>query len=333
MSISKKLTRTELESLYSAANSAIWHSHQLANAHARRAAREEDYVATLVTNGVPLLADRWISVLEPKGIALKISGVFCHGHPQVAFGIPQRQVELADLLIIHQHSAKTRTTARALLVQAKMSTDATHRLPTGDQQLYLFSTWPKFEFVTGGLARGLRDLKEIGKGSRYALVLAGQAYPESITWADQCPWGACHADQLLSAERSFSKVLGDILLGKDGRIVQLNSRSDEWSRTIKELLEVTGTKTYRRTNIGRGETSRLSMSSSTNAGVMFLTESSNFTGNDRTRALKTVGNRFFGNVPLAQADGNGNDPPTFEREDNRGGGISMLVIETREVEA
>lgn len=329
MPIARKLHQTEVESVYSAANSAVWYSHHFAALRAKAAAHEEDYVATLVTDAVPLLAQRWASVLSPKGIALRVSGVFCHGHPQVAFGSPRSQVELADLLIVHQHRSKTHASARAMLIQAKMSADARHRLPGNDSQLVLFSTWPKFEFVTGSLARGLRDLNETGKGSRYALVLDSPAYPEAISWADQCPWGACTANQVLSAERSFAKLLGNMLLGKDGRPVQLPTPKDEWSRTIKELLTVTGAKTYRRKNIGRGNTPRLT---SAPPGVMFLAESPGFTQSATRRSRRSVSDTFFATVPPAQAEGLDSEPPESVRAASPDGGMSTLLIETREID-
>lgn len=258
MPIAPKLTKTEIQSVYSAANSAIWHSHAHAATSAMKTVREEDFVATLVTDGVPILADRWAELLSPKGIDVKIAGVFCHGQPQVAFGTPRNRVELADLLIVHQHTSESKTTSRAMLIQAKMSSDSTHTLPITDPQLLLFSTWPTFEFVSGGMQPGPRDIKESGRGSRYALVHSDHAFPEDIRWVDQCPWAVSSATRILTGEHSFARVLGDMLLGKDGRIARLRKPNDDWSRLIKELLETTGKRTYRRKNIRRGETPRLS---------------------------------------------------------------------------
>jgi hypothetical protein len=96
--IARQLDQVEIEGIYSAANSALWYSHAFAAGTARSSAREEDYVSTLVTLAVPVLGDRWSSILAPKGIVLRVSGVFCHGHPQVEFGSPSSQVELADVL-------------------------------------------------------------------------------------------------------------------------------------------------------------------------------------------------------------------------------------------
>lgn len=253
----KKLFSTrDIEGIYSGANSAIWHSHHHARLHAKAKTREEDFVATLVTDGVPLLAERWASLLEPKGISIRVSGVFCHGHPQVAFGSPPRRIELADLLIVHQHIGRKKAFSRAILLQAKTSTDGTAHLQPNDSQLELYSTWPVFEFVTGGLRPGLRNFGKNSSGSRYVLVLNLPQYPEQIDWPDQCPWATSQTTQNLEADKSLAKLLGNMLLFQDGRPFSLDRPRSDWSKTIKELLQVTGSRTYRRSNIGRGDTPR-----------------------------------------------------------------------------
>lgn len=330
MSIATLFKLHERESLYSGANSAIWHSHQLADHLANRKTREEDYVATLVTNGVPRLLERWESLLRSKGIALKLAGVFCHGHPQVSFGVPPRQVELADLLVVHQHTKGARVSARAILLQAKMSTDSTHRLSASDPQLQLFSTWPSFEFVTGSLAPGLRDIKEKGKGSRYALIHDGPSYPENITWTDQCPWAASPATTLLTADRSLARLLGDMLLNKDGRQFQLGKPKDDWSRTIQELLETTGKRTYKRANIKRGSTPRITGNLEIGPGVMLAYAHHGQFATPSSSSSASILDRYFGAVPISQSDGSDNMSPPLEQFDQLPGGISSLIIETAE---
>ncbi len=316
----------ERESMYSGANAAIWHSHSLAGHLAKSTAREEDYVATLVTNGIPFLADRWVPLLRLKGVSLRLSGVFCHGHPQVSFGSPPSQVELADLLIVHQHTRAGRASARAILLQAKMSSDSAHRLSASDAQLDLFSRWPPIEFVTGGLAPGTRDLKEHGKGSRYALVHDGRAYPEEITWADQCPWAASVAKQHLTADHSLARLLGDMLLNKDGRPFQLGKPKDDWSRTIQELLQTTGLRTYRRANIGRGPTPRITAE----PGLMLMCTDGGQSGIEAQVSRASLLERYFGAVPIAQGDSDDSKTPPSEQRDPPTGGISSLIIETTE---
>ncbi|MCO7552348.1 hypothetical protein [Metapseudomonas otitidis] len=329
MTISRLLATHERESLYTGANYAIWNSHHLAGRLSKSTAREEDFVATLVTDGIPLLAERWGPLLHSKGVALKLSGVFCHGHPQVSFGSPPSRVELADLLIVHQHTKATRVSARAMLLQAKMSSDSTHRLSPSDPQLQLFSKWPLFEFVTGGLPAGFRDLKEVGKGSRYALVLNKPAYPEEITWADQCPWVASPAVQHLTADRSLARVLGDMLLHKDGRPFQTGKPKDDWSKTIQDLLQITGQRTYRRANIKRGHTPRLAHLLGNSVGLMLMCEHVTPPAS-RAKSLSqtSVIDRYFGVIPTMQEGGHELDPPRREQNVPPDGGISTLIIET-----
>jgi hypothetical protein len=330
MSLATLFALHERESLYSGANSAIWHSHNLAGHLAKSKTREEDYVATLVTNGIPLLLDRWEPLLRPKGISLKLAGVFCHGHPQVSFGAACSRVELADLLVVHQHTKGSRVTARAILLQAKMSTDSTHRLSASDPQLQLFSNWPSFEFVTGGLAPGFRNIKEKGKGSRYALIHDGPSYPEHITWTDQCPWAASPATPMLTADRSIARLLGDILLNKDGRPFQLGKPKDDWSRTIQELLETTGKRTYRRANIKRGPTPRITGNLGVGSGVMLAYATHMEFPSPLSASRVSILDRYFGATPTSQHDGSGNISPPVEQLDLPHGGISSLIIETAE---
>jgi hypothetical protein len=328
MSIAKLLAAHERASLYSGANSAIWHAHSLASALSRRTTREEDHVATLIADGIPVLAARWGTLLQKKGIALRVSGVFCHGHPQVTFGRPSSQVELADFLVVHQHTVKRRSSARALLVQAKMSAAATHALPTNDAQLQLFSRWPPFEFVTGGLQPGPRNIGEKGHGSRYALVLSHHAYPEDLDWADQCPWAASPAQQRLTADISLARLLGDILLGKDGRTFQLGKTTNEWSRMIQELLSVTGQRTYRRVNIGRGQSPRLVSAGAAAAGLMFSMQAGSIPLTRGSRASASLLGRYFSDVRTDRGGGEGDTG--LDQLEPAEGGISSLLIETAE---
>lgn len=330
MPIAKLLETHEKETLIAGANAAIWHAHSLATHRARRTTREEDHVATLVTDGIPFLADCWGPLLQSKGIGLRLSGVFCHGHPQVRFGPLSSQVELADLLIVHQHTRDKRASARAILLQAKMSADSTHALSSTDAQLQLFSHWPPFEFVTGGLASGIRNLNETGKGSRYALVLDEPAYPEQISWADQCPWAASPAAQRLTADRSLARLIGDMILGKDGRPFKLGKPKDDWSKTIQELLKVTGSRTYKRTNIGRGDTPRLSGSSPIDSGIMFMMSYGAPSGIAASHSGASIQERYFGSVPWNKNDGDGSGTGSKKERENHEGGMSSLLIETTE---
>jgi len=336
MSIRAKLSPWEIASLYSTANLAVWHSHR--DAHRLRGAtqklpviREEEYVATLVTRGVAMLAARWQAILSPKNIRLQIAGVFCHGHPQVKFNNNSKAVELADLLIVHRHvPSKGKEVARALLVQAKKSSKMTCNLEHNDLQLDLFTNWPDFQFVTGGLSSGFRAIKEKGKGSRYALIYSQPAWPEEIFWAGLCPWAACPAKRLLSANQSFGKLLGDILLGKDGRRVGLRSPRSDWSRTITELLQVTGQRTYTRKAINYQKVSRMHTAPT---GVLFLAQIN--TSLNSTYSQDTVVDTFFSkasSVKSLQGDNPPSEPISHNGEVRGSGGQSAIIIETAETD-
>lgn len=331
MAISRILSKTEIEGVYSAANSAIWHSHHSAGSASKKVTREEDYVAELVRLGIPFLADRLESILQNRGLSIRVSGVFCHGHPRVRFSSARTPIELADLLVVHQHAGINRTTARAMLVQAKMSTDATHRLSSSDDQLKLFSSWLKFEFVSGGLKPGLRELNEVGKGSRYALVLKQHAFPEDISWPEQCPWAASPAVQLLSAEASFARLIGNMVLGKDGRSVNLYRPKDDWSKTIKELLEITGQRTFKRANIGLDNTSRLTTGGAVTDALLF-SQSKNFLESSSRSRRKAVVDSFFRNGVNSEGGGTKVMSPQEREVEDPEGGISALIIETQETD-
>ncbi|ARM82427.1 hypothetical protein [Marinobacter salarius] len=338
MPLKKLFTKREMESIYSGANSAIWHSHQHARNHAKKATREEDFVATLVTDGVPIVEQRWRDLLRSKGISLRVSGVFCHGHPQVGFGKPYPRIELADLLVVYHHIGRQKTFSRAMLIQAKTSSDGTLLLKPNDLQLKLYSNWPPFEFVTGGLQKGMRDFGKNVSGSRYALVLNTKKFPEEIDWPDQCPWAESPSIRRLEVTQSFARVLGNMLLSKDGRPCSLERPRSDWSKTIKELMEVTGKKTYRRTNIGRGDTPRESRSIGDLANDRVLYCAGDLSTDSKANWLAKSPSmplleRTFRSLPDESAEDQ-IVPPFLndEFEEDGARGISTLLIETHDPE-
>lgn len=90
---------------------------------------ETDYVFRLMRAGVPALVNSWSPVLNGTGVALRVTGVFCHQTPFAHFRLPaatkDSRCELGDLLVVHQHAAIARAgirwTRRAVLLQAKMT--------------------------------------------------------------------------------------------------------------------------------------------------------------------------------------------------------------------
>ncbi len=326
------MSAMEAERIYSGANSAIWHSHHEASCLSLSTTREEDYVATLIRVGTPLLAERWAEVLAPHGVSIRVSGVFCHGRPQVRFDHPGAPVELADLLIVHRHMSKSkRSFCRALLIQAKMSDDGTHVLAPTDAQLHLFTTWPDFVFVDRSMDPAVRKLKETGKGSRYALVRKTNDYPEYISWPDQSPWAEAKPAVLLEGKKSFAKTLGDMLLGLDGRPTALVKPANDWSRLIAELLETTGAKTFRRANIRLDPKPRLTDTEFPGELTLFVTHSQSF-----TPAPGNLMSLLGVNLPPMPQNSLGGGGSVIRdvtpEESNLPGGISTLAIETQSLD-
>ncbi|EAR62047.1 hypothetical protein [Neptuniibacter caesariensis] len=319
----------KIQSIYSAASSSVWHSHAIAHSETNGKPREEDFVCSLVTDGINKLADSWAEILDQHGISIRISGVFVHGHPQVTWtGIPNKsKVELADLLVIHQHVGKKKAFSRAILVQAKMSADITLKLKPTDSQLELFSLWPRFKFETGGLDKRWRDFGDNRKGSRYSLISPCFQYPEDIRWPDQCPWAASLPKVELTCDSSFSKLLGDILLGKDGRPFSLLNPRNDWSKTIVELLKITANKTYKRTKMGRIDIPRGNIAPDALAGCLFY---ANPTNDFQLKNNNQKFDQFFDHCIEIEMPPN---EPSFENQDDDFGGLSTLIIETSDTEA
>lgn len=332
MSISNKLSKSEIERIYSGANTAVWHSHFHAEQFSKRTTREEDYVASLIIKGVPLLAERWADILNPKKIGLKVSGVFCHGRPQVDFAPVGAPVELADLLVVHIHATKSKSTAKALLVQAKMSDDGKHTLAANDRQLQLFSNWPTFKFTDSSMGSNPRSLGKNGKGSRYALIRKAHNFPEDISWPDLSPWLDAKANKYLDGTQSFPKTLGNILLGFDGRAVNLKKPTNDWSKLIKELLQKTGAKTFNRANLGIKDTARLTESVYQAGLTLFIAQSQNFSPSMFNGGGSFVESNFFQNAKNYVGNGGGDRSKTDNEENPESGGISSLIIETQELE-
>lgn len=331
MSLGSLLNRYEAHQLHSGVNSAIWHSHAAARHLASSSIREEDFVASFVTVGVESIARRWDPILARHGVSLSIAGVFCHGRPQVTFDSSGKKckVELADLLVVHSHRSPERTQSRAVLVQAKMSPDGTHTLPNGDEQLDLFTRWPAFAFVGKVLDSRSRVLKEVGHGSRYALIYDGRAFPEELEWPHQCPWSACKAAKNLASESSFATLVTNLVLGKDGRSFSHTRPRGEWSRTINDLLRITGQRTFRAKRLWAGTKSRIvEQVLPRNGDLMFF--SSNHGGAAPSLSSSVIGSHF---KHLSKTDATPPPPADPNQGDGypEGAGIATFIVETASV--
>ena len=140
---------------------------------------EINHIYAMTTRGIEELSRQWAPILAASNIVLRITGVFCHQTPKAHYRHPQlgrRSSELADILLVHEHKNHTKTTRRAVLVQAKM---VDHGVPKGgkvDQfQEYLYENWPEFELKGKGAGstrfqQGMRDFGQGVDAGRYGLI-------------------------------------------------------------------------------------------------------------------------------------------------------------------
>lgn len=169
---------------------------------------EVDHVYAMVQVGTEALARNWSPVLQGAGIALRVTGVFCHQTPKAHYTHPDPKFgasspELADLLIVHEHQGRNRasgkpmTTRRAVLVQAKMVSQGVPNSGKVDAvQEYLYQQWPDFQLRGRGpqrrtFATGYRTLGPYLNTGCYGLIEAATHAAPMPTLPPFCcafPW-------------------------------------------------------------------------------------------------------------------------------------------------
>ena len=210
---------------------------------------EVGFVAAFVLAGVPAIAKAWRPILRTAGLSVQMAGVFIHQTPQVKFtdsrGIP-RKCELADLLIVVDHLTSRGMGRRvAALVQAKMASPSgvtTLRSPGDMVQLELLSTWPPFT-MPRRFAPGPRDFSNCThSGSlqdcgRYGLI-SPQSSPD---WRQSAPSQTISSGGMQLGTFA-ARMLGT---GQTGFGREATGLADDWSRTVDELLTISGGTAFR----------------------------------------------------------------------------------------
>jgi hypothetical protein len=205
---------------------------------------EVGFVAAFVLGAVPEIAQVWRPILRPAGLSVKMTGVFVHQSPYVDFddyaGVP-RTCELADLLVVADDLTASGSGRRmATLVQAKIA-DPGGGVALSDQgdlnQLDLLSRWPPFK-LPKRFPPGDRDFSTCTHpGSkqdcgRYGLI-DKQPNPD---WFQQAP-----ANPLPAGGARLGTFIAHML--EDGQVGygrEATGLSDDWSRTVDELMRTTG---------------------------------------------------------------------------------------------
>ncbi len=185
-----------------------------------------------------------------------VSGVFHHDKPKARFGSSPTQVDLADLLFVHQHfqTGQAQPQGRAFLLQAKASTTPRTGALTGKagRQFDLYADWatpfalpngefgappsgPKWDFALGPAPHSSSGAYGIVSSQRSC---KGQKFP------DNCPWAigpALPPDKGLprdaKASMSLAAALDGFVAGRHGRPWHAGAGADDhWSTFVVQAL-------------------------------------------------------------------------------------------------
>lgn len=174
-------------------------------------------------------------------------GIFIHQRPKVK-NIENKNwkngkgyVELGDLLLINTIVYDLNIIQRsALLMQAKKGNINKIITPDNYEQLDLYTTWPEFEYVSGGILKGQKrhidreqdSNKDIDNGAKYLFINTNNTPPKTSVAA---------ATKLeLSELKDFIDEIYDFIEGSAGKEFCLKKEEDKdigWDRVITDMID------------------------------------------------------------------------------------------------
>ncbi len=324
-----KILQTNRAALISSIESSIAYSSRLAWMTTRTkrgpafAPEEPDIIAMLVLQGARQIGQTLQLFLAPHGFRVSTTSVFCHGRPRVRH--TSGACELGDVLFAHIHSPSTGpTTRRALLLQAKKSSEMTHVVPHSEyHQLKLYLGWPRFTYVGSGRLNGLsRDVmpKQRHLGAQYLLI--DPRPPEDPSsgisgMSGTFCMGVAATDYSLHISNALSSELVDLMMARSGREFgeHAATASDGWTTVIWDLLEYAAMKTFSRKR-------QLAIS-----GKSRLNGPNLFARLDGTSRSWKSDTNFRPDTFSRFHNENGDNPPDGPN-DLPEGGVSVILIET-----
>ena len=321
------LTIQEIQKLFSEIDSAISHALALPSQS------EPQLVANLVWH-IPQYLN---GMMFSKGYSIDIGGVFVHQQPFVkSDDFPRSKpgyVEIGDLLLVRNEVCNGSVNdRRAILLQAK-KVDNLSAKPDNENQHYLYTAWPTFEYVKSTPLLNGKERHVTGPdlydASKYLLLSKTpkkfnlSIHSGTISIArphgpHSCPAVTAHpSSPLLSHHVCFVSDLVDFVLGDTGKsfLSPPPKRKRGWDKVIDDLIKVTAervTTHMNRTSGGLNPKRGVSTSS-----ILFM-------------------NGFFSDQSTFQKDNsidvndfkdNRNGPPEIPESfdnDNQSGGISVL---------
>jgi hypothetical protein len=272
---------------------------------------EPDYIASLCLEFVNELYN--ILNNNFRGYSFSTTGIFCHQKPITNFN--SGSCEIGDLLMFYVYrDVKGIKYYNSLLLQAKISEHEKLNLPQNDDQLKLYSKWPRFYYTRAGkLNKTNRDIipKTFTSGAKYLLIdpdINVHGYRNSNEYI----YGTAIADNPLVLSNQFSMELLDLITFKAGRKVEEAPTNDEWSQLIWDIIKITENSRAKRINIKATSFSRRK-----EAGNFFY-----YTQNQNTYL------NFFDNI----SDNNVKNNDIFKEFDDESGGLPLIIIECQEHE-
>ncbi len=214
--------------------------------------QEPDFVASLTLKFTPGLFNA-LKTVFPK-YKFSVTGVFCHQKPLVDIGLT-KSPEIGDILFAYIHTDYTGCRRfNSLLFQAKISNNPITTVTKVDQhQLRLYEGWPIFSYKRAGTLNGIkRDIqpKTINDGAQYLLIDDHPVYGLSGV-NGTFPMGCAIPSKKLVLNSDLTDEIIDFIKFKSGRTFEETSTtSDDWTRMIWDILNVTKAKASRRKNAG-----------------------------------------------------------------------------------
>lgn len=213
---------------------------------------EPGLVAAVHLGAIPDIASAWSAPLSKVGLQVKLTGVFCHQTPVVAYqdakGKLQR-CELADFLIVVDSKTQFWSGRRAALIQAKMASKArTVEIKKGGSatQLELYQRWPLFDFLQSAYGLTAVNLKpgiDSHHSGTYGIIDRHWNSSLAPRWtqhpATPTPNKTYNHPEL--GEFLARMVAGESGFGRDADI----GVNPTWSEVIDALLRQTLSKTFR----------------------------------------------------------------------------------------
>jgi hypothetical protein len=215
--------------------------------------QEPDFIASLTID----FTKDFFNILKAvfPNNKFSITGVYCHQKPIVDIGLKSNP-ELGDLLLVYNYTDKHKDKKfNSILFQAKITNKHTTPVSKSDEhQLKLYNEWPKFTYQRAGKLNGTkRDIlpKTINDGGQYLLIDDHPIFGLSRL-ARTFPMGCASPAKTLCLNNDLATELVDFLKFKSGRQFEEDPTrsSDDWTKMVWDLLQITKDKASKRRNSG-----------------------------------------------------------------------------------